>query len=100
MKLKDFGRMLLRGITVRGPVGWLKCAALLLLLFGVVHLLGWRDDMAFLTGTASTTGSRAAMAYRGVAYGLAYTCAVMVSPILILGAGIWAVLGRMRLFKT
>ena len=74
-------------------VTWVGTAVLLLALFGTLHRLGWRDDTAILSGTSSPTGGRA-MAIRGVLYALSYFSAVVVAPILLLGAGIDAMIRR------
>jgi hypothetical protein len=89
--MKTIGRVLHAMLIapVRGPWGWVRCALLLWAVYGVLHVLGWRDDMAIICGTGSPDGSRA-MVYRGAAYGLAYVGAVVVGPILLLGAGIRA----------
>lgn len=70
-------------------------AVLFVALFGVFHLLGWRDDTAIISGTyASPDSNPTAAAVRGMLYGLSYFAAIVVSPILILAAGINAVLRR------
>lgn len=81
------GRTLFRRIT------WLGTAILLLALFGVFHLLGWRDDTAFISGTPTSSNPLAA-AIRGILYGLSYFSAVLVSPILILATGFHAIFRR------
>ena len=82
-------RTLLRRLT------WVGTAVILLALLGVFHLLGWRDDTAILSGT-STSPHREAAALRGVLYALAYFSATVVSPILIIAAGLNAMLRRLR----
>ena len=81
--------------TVLFRVTWVSTAILLVIFLAVLHLLGWRDDTAFLSGTP-TSGNVRAAALRGVVYVLAYFSAVIVSPILIIAAGINALLGRRR----
>ena len=68
-------------------------AILVLALFGLFHLLGWRDDTAIISGTSTSANTNTA-AVRGVLYGLTYFLAVIVSPILILAVGINTVLRR------
>ena len=88
-KLRAFlGRIALRHVTMLGT------AILLLALFAMFHLLGWRDDTAIISGT-STSPNANATAIRGVLYALTYFLAVIVSPILILAAGINAMLRRL-----
>lgn len=50
----------------------------------VVHVLGMREDVSVLSGTASAGGSASALP--GVAYVLAWFAALIVAPILALGA--------------
>ena len=85
--------VLLARIFLR-PAGWLGSAICLLAVFVVLHLLGWRDDMSFLTGTVSPTRADL-MILRGTMYGLSYLAAVIVSPILILAAVLRAILERL-----
>ena len=80
------------------PVSWISCAILLLLVFGMFHLMGWRQDTAIISGT-SAGPSYYASAMRGLLYGLAYFVAILISPILILTAAIDAVLRRCRIFR-
>ena len=82
-------RGLLHRIGIR-HAAWLAIAFLLLAVFGALHLLGWRDDTAIISGTAANPNST----LRGLLYGMSYFLAVRVSPILILGAGISAALRR------
>ncbi len=90
-------RSIVRSILARTlfrPAGWLGSAVLFLAVFGVFHVLGWRDDTSFLTGTVPTKGADA-MVVRGMLYSVAYLAAVLVSPILILAALLRVVLERM-----
>jgi hypothetical protein len=80
--------------TLLRPAGWLGSAVLLLVVFAVFHLLGWRDDTSFLTGTVASEGADA-MVIRGVLYGVAYAAAVVVSPVFILAAALRVVLERL-----
>jgi hypothetical protein len=74
---------------------FLGAAVLFVAVFGVFHLLGWRDDTAIISGTYALPGANpTAAAVRGMLYGLSYFAAIVVSPILILAAGINAVLRR------
>lgn len=85
-------RALLRQ-TILLRLGWMGCAVALMVMFGVFHIIGWRHNMSFISGTVP--GSHAhAMVIRGMLYGLSYFGAVILAPILILAAGIRAVLKR------
>jgi hypothetical protein len=68
----------------------LVVAATLTLLFGALHLLGYRQDVAFLSGTAvpSVVG--------GMAYVVLYFAVVVVVPILVLAAVFLAVTSRLQ----
>ncbi|MFI5380892.1 MAG: hypothetical protein ACHRHE_16460 [Tepidisphaerales bacterium] len=80
--------------TLLRPAGWLSAAVLFVLVFAVFHALGWRDDTSFITGTVSSKGADA-MVIRGMLYSVAYVAAVVVSPILVLGAGLRVLLERL-----
>ena len=67
---------------------------LLAAVFGVFHLLGWRDDTAILSGTFDGHDARLA-ALRGMLYATFYFAAVVASPVLILAAGLELVLSRL-----
>ena len=68
------------------PRGWAVRALLIIAAFGVLHLLGWRDDTRVISGTASADLSHDLTAVRGLVYAAAYFAAVVVSPILIIAA--------------
>lgn len=76
---------------MRVPKTLLVLACLSGLAFGLVHVLGWRADTAFLAGNAVTAGA----AGRGVLYVVLWLQAVVLAPTLTLAAGIAAVLGRL-----
>jgi hypothetical protein len=59
---------------------WLGLAVVAVSAFGALHALGYREDVAVLSG--SRVGSVAG----GVAYGLAYFVAVIAAPVIILAA--------------
>jgi hypothetical protein len=78
---------LLRGWLT--PRGWLVRAAIIIFAWALMHLLGWRDDTRIISGTSLPNDFAGAVgASRGVAYLLAYFAAVVVAPILVIGAGI------------
>lgn len=77
-----------------GRATWMRSAVLFIAVLGLLHLLGWRENTAVISGTtvgASFYGS----ALRGVLYGISWFAAVIVSPILILAMGIDAILRRL-----
>jgi hypothetical protein len=74
-------------------VSLIGTAILFGVLFAVFHLLGWRDDTAIISGTSLSPDTKFAV-IRGMLYGLTYFLAVIVSPILIIAAGINALLRR------
>jgi hypothetical protein len=74
------------------PRGFLAAAALIGALYGASRLAGLREDTAVLSGTEPAGGAA------GAALGLLYVCLhfawVLGAPILVLAAGILAVLER------
>ena len=58
----------------------LGLAAMALLVFGALHALGFRDDVAVLSG------SHVASALGGVAYALAYFVVVLAVPVALLAS--------------
>ena len=74
------------------PVGFLKAAATLAVVYLACHLLGWREHASFLSGTISSDTAGITRTLMGVLYVLAYFSFVLAVPILVLGAGIFAVL--------
>lgn len=79
------------------PQGFLLRALLLAIFFGAVHVAGWREHTTFLSGTtASADTSLNTSVILGVIYLAAYFGFVLLTPILILAAGILAGLGAWR----
>jgi hypothetical protein len=82
------------------PRGLIHAAVVLALLFTAVHLLGWRSDTAILSGTmpdgaSSGGGGGAVLAVAaGALYVVLYFAFVLAVPILLLSAGIMALLLR------
>jgi hypothetical protein len=75
------------------PRGFLIGAGALVLLYGVAHVLGLRDDASILSGTAPPSG--AAGLALGIGYVLLYFAAVVGAPILVVGAAVFWVLDRL-----
>jgi hypothetical protein len=71
------------------PQGFVVRAAIIAAGFALCHLLDWREHTTFLTGTSSEagTGLRTSAAL-GTIYMAAYFGVVLLSPILLLAAGI------------
>lgn len=70
---------------------WMLCGAVcgaILVLFLVLNLLGWRENMTILTGTVPPGSDRAEASIKAVAYMLSYFASVLVVPILLLATGI------------
>ena len=73
------------------PVGFLKTAAALALLYLVFHLLGWREYTSFFSGTLPEGNAGTLRILLGLFYALAYFGFVLVVPILVMGAAVFAV---------
>jgi hypothetical protein len=73
------------------PHSFLSVAVTLGALFLLVHMVGFRQHTAFLSGTTGAVGvgMRLSMFY-GVIYILLYLGSVVIAPILVLAAGILA----------
>lgn len=56
--------------------------------------LGWREHTSFLSGTGPTGNDSEPSLVRGGIYVLAYMGFVLVAPVLVLAAGIFAILLR------
>lgn len=70
------------------PVGLLTWAALIVLAFAILHAAGLRDATSILSGTvAGGVGAT----FGGVVYALVHFAAVLIAPILALGAAILAI---------
>ena len=67
------------------PRNWLFLAALIVVVFAVEHLLGWRDYTSILSGTLP--GEQADWrAFAGVLYVFTWLATVIVAPILVIGS--------------
>lgn len=73
------------------PLGFVQAAAVFVLLGAVAHGLGWRQNTMIISGTlpAGTTGAGWSVT-TGVAYALFYFSVVLVVPILLLAAAVFA----------
>ncbi len=77
------------------PAGFLHRAVALVLLWLVFHLLGWREGAALLSGTSPTGEPLTfAAALPAAIYIFSWFAAVLVSPALVIGAGVLWLLGR------
>ncbi|WP_437602392.1 hypothetical protein WMF28_12305 [Sorangium sp. So ce590] len=70
-------------------------AALLVAAFAACHLLGLREHVSVLSGTAPP-GSGGGDASLGVAYALSWFGGVVCAPILAIAAGVLAAVDRLR----
>ena len=78
------------------PRGFLVLAATLAALFLVCHLAGWREQTSVLCGQLPKGGAEADWALAtGLAYALFYFALVLIVPILVLAAGVFALLQRL-----
>lgn len=73
------------------PRGLLVRAALLVGVYTLFHVLGWREHVS---AVYATSGARTGPAVAGVLYALSYFGVVLVAPILAVAAGILAMLQR------
>lgn len=69
------------------PLGFLTRALLLIFIFGICELAGWREHTTFISGTAtSTEAGMSSSVTRGLVYMLAYFGVVLAAPVLIIAA--------------
>jgi hypothetical protein len=76
------------------PPGFLAIAISLAILCLACHLLGWREHAALLSGTALPGEHGNLHLAMGIVYVLCYLALVLVAPVMLLGAGIFALLLR------
>jgi hypothetical protein len=77
------------------PAGFLLRAAGLAALYGLAHLLGWRDYATVLAGGATTSElSPRTASFLGLVYVLLYLVWLIPVPILTIAAGVLWVLER------
>lgn len=70
---------------------WIICGAVsgaILVLFFVLNLLGWRENMTILSGTHPQGSDAATASFKAMAYMLTYFASVLIVPVLLLTAGI------------
>ena len=81
--------------TLRLPLSQVAVGAALLALYGLVHALGLRQKTGVVCGMpVPALGSQVLGAALGLGYVLIYLGAVVAAPILLLGAALEGVLGR------
>jgi hypothetical protein len=73
------------------PRGMLLRAGLLVVIYALFHVLGWREHVSAVYATSS---ARPVAAVAGILYALSYFALVLLAPILAVAAGILAVLQR------
>ncbi len=86
-----------RGLFARliSPLAFLAIATVLAGVYCLLHLLGWREQVGFLSGNfPSGTGARWPL-LQGVVYLFSYFAFVLAVPILVLAAGIFSALLRL-----
>lgn len=85
-----------RSTSLFSPRGFLLRAALLLALFLFAHLAGWREHTSILCGTATSSAGWSRLGGTlGLVYVIVYSIAVIGVPILVLAAGLLALLQRL-----
>jgi hypothetical protein len=85
-----------RKAPVLSPKGLILRAVMIALTFAVCHWLGLREHTSFLSGTAASSDtSLTVSAVLGVTYIATYLGFVLLTPILLIGAAIQALLGRL-----
>lgn len=83
------------GVVFFSPAGWTWWAVAIALCFSGAHLLGWRAYTSVFSGTLAAPGSAGeARALLGLVYAGLYFLAVLVVPVLLVSAGLWALLIR------
>lgn len=85
-----------RSTPLFSPRGFLLRAAALLVLFLIAHLAGWREHTSILCGTATSAAGWSRLGGTlGLVYVIVYSIAVVGVPILVLAAGLLALLQRL-----
>ncbi len=82
-----------RRFGLLSPAGWLIRAVVLLVLFAAMHLLGWREHTNVFSGTLGLNSTADYLrAIAGGLYVIAWFATVVVAPILLIAAGVFALL--------
>ena len=74
------------------PGGFLKIAATFAAVYLAVHLLGWREQTSFLSGTMPQGTAGTEFAVKGILYVLAHFAFVLGTPVFLLAAGVFTLL--------
>ena len=88
------------GTRLFTPVGFLVRAGLLVIAFFVVHALGLREYTSILCGASASGDSSDAtlQVILAAVYLVLYFLAVLVVPVLVIGAGVMSMLLRVKWF--
>lgn len=91
--------LLLPGEGWVSPGGFLRRAAVLVVMFLVAHLLGWREYATLLSGTSPNGGPIGlATALPAAFYIFSWFAATLITPALIIGAGfLWFINRRNKI---
>jgi hypothetical protein len=81
-----------RRVQVVSPLGLLALAALVAAAYGVVHALGWREHVSVVFATSGGGGGQMVM---GLLYVAGYFGFVLLVPVLVPAAGVFALLSRL-----
>lgn len=76
------------------PLGFLRAALWIAVLFGAAHALGLREHTRFLSGSAPPGEEGAASVALGLTYAFLYFAFVLAAPILIAASGVLLALER------
>lgn len=80
---------------ILGPRALLFWATVIVIGFGIVHVLGWREYTTVLSGTIPSGNSEAEAGFKALAYMMAYFSAVLLSPIFLIAAGFTMLIERL-----
>lgn len=87
-------RRLFNGWNLISPGGFFASAAVIALAFGIFHLLGWREQTSFISGTVGS-GETSVDVVAGMLYAASYFAFVVAAPILAIASVAFAVLTRL-----
>jgi hypothetical protein len=71
------------------PRGFVTAAAVIAVVFGILHALGLRPYTSILSGTAPPGAGGGEAVLLGLVYVAAYFACVVAAPVLAIAAGIW-----------